>query len=89
MLIIKKRVPCFSLAEKLISGKINAYLFWDISYIFCVWSATFKDGVLCPDNENEKVQIRIPLPLVYTIIGPDEDEMRLAVAEIIRDRTIK
>ena len=42
-----------------------------------------------PDNEKRKVQLEYPCPWIYKIIGPDEDEMRLAVAEIIRDRAYK
>jgi hypothetical protein len=39
------------------------------------------------DDEKRKVQLEYPCPWVYKIIGPSEDEMRRAVAEIICDRT--
>jgi uncharacterized protein len=42
-----------------------------------------------PDNEKHKVKLEYPCPWIYKIIGPDEDEMRQAVAEIIRDRPFK
>ena len=42
-----------------------------------------------PDDEKRKVQLEYPCPWVYKIIGPDEDEMQRAVAEIIRDRAYK
>lgn len=42
-----------------------------------------------PDDEKRKVQMEYPCPWIYKIIGADEDEMRSAVAEIIRDRTYK
>ena len=42
-----------------------------------------------PDNKKKKIQLEYPCPWVYKIIGPDEDEMHSAVAEIIRDRTYK
>jgi hypothetical protein len=42
-----------------------------------------------PDNEKRKVQLEYPCPWVYKIIGLDADEMRHAVAEIIRDRDYK
>jgi len=38
-----------------------------------------------PDNEEKKVQLSYPCRWVYKIIGPDADEMKRAVAEIIRD----
>jgi len=41
------------------------------------------------DNEKRKVQLEYPCPWVYKIIGADADEMKLAVAEIIRDRVYK
>lgn len=41
------------------------------------------------DNKKRKVQLEYPCPWVYKIIGPDEDKMQRAVAEIIRDRTYK
>jgi uncharacterized protein len=41
------------------------------------------------DNEKKKVQLEYPCQWVYKIIGPDEDEMRSAVAEIICDRSYK
>jgi uncharacterized protein len=41
------------------------------------------------DDEKRKVQLEYPCPWVYKIIGPDADEMKRAVAEIIRDRTYK
>jgi uncharacterized protein len=42
-----------------------------------------------PDNKNRKVQLEYPCPWVYKIIGPNADEMRRAVAEIICDRAYK
>ena len=42
-----------------------------------------------PDNKKRKVQLEYPCPWVYKIIGPDADEMRRAVAEIICDRAYK
>jgi uncharacterized protein len=42
-----------------------------------------------PDEKKQKLQIEYPCPWVYKIIGPDADEMKLAVAEIIQDRTYK
>jgi uncharacterized protein len=42
-----------------------------------------------PDDKKRKVQLEYPCPWVYKIIGPDADEMRHAVAEIICDRTYK
>jgi putative lipoic acid-binding regulatory protein len=42
-----------------------------------------------PDNKKRKVQLEYPCSWVYKIIGPDADEMKLAVAEIIRDRAYK
>ena len=42
-----------------------------------------------PDDEKKKIQLAYPCPWVYKIIGPNEDEMRSAVAEIIRDHTYK
>jgi putative lipoic acid-binding regulatory protein len=41
------------------------------------------------DNEKRKVQLEYPCLWIYKIIGPDADEMRRAVAEIIRDRAYK
>jgi putative lipoic acid-binding regulatory protein len=42
-----------------------------------------------PDDKVRKIKLEYPCPWVYKIIGPDEDEMQRAVAEIIRDRTYK
>jgi hypothetical protein len=42
-----------------------------------------------PDDKKRKVQLEYPCPWVYKIIGPDADEMRQAVAEIICDRACK
>jgi putative lipoic acid-binding regulatory protein len=42
-----------------------------------------------PDDEKQKVQLSYPCPWVYKIIGPDANEMRSAVAEIICDCTYK
>ena len=42
-----------------------------------------------PDDEKRKLQLEYPCPWVYKVIGPDADEMKLAVAEIIRDRAYK
>jgi uncharacterized protein len=42
-----------------------------------------------PDDKKRKVQLEYPCPWIYKIIGVDENEMRLAVAEIICDRTYK
>lgn len=42
-----------------------------------------------PDNKKRKVQLEYPCLWVYKIIGTDADEMRCAVAEIIRDRAYK
>lgn len=41
------------------------------------------------NDKKRKVQLEYPCPWVYKIIGSDENEMRLAVAEIIRDRNYK
>ncbi len=41
------------------------------------------------NDEMQKVQLHYPCPWVYKIIGPDADEMKCAVAEIIRDRAYK
>lgn len=41
------------------------------------------------DNKKRKVQLEYPCPWVYKIIGPDADDMRHAVAEIICDRAYK
>jgi len=41
------------------------------------------------DDEKRKVQLEYPCPWVYKIIGPDANEMKRAVAEIICDRTCK
>ena len=40
-------------------------------------------------DEKRTVQLEYPCPWVYKLIGPDADEMELAVAEIIRDRAYK
>jgi uncharacterized protein len=37
------------------------------------------------NDERPKVQLAYPCSWVYKIIGPDEDEMRQAAAEIIGD----
>ncbi len=42
-----------------------------------------------PDDKKRKVQLEYPCRWVYKIIGPDADEMRRAVAEIICDRAYK
>jgi hypothetical protein len=42
-----------------------------------------------PDNEKQKVNLEYPCHWVYKIIGPDADEMKSAVAEIIKDRSYK
>jgi putative lipoic acid-binding regulatory protein len=42
-----------------------------------------------PDKEKRKVQLEYPCAWIYKIIGPNADEMRRAVAEIIRDRAYK
>jgi hypothetical protein len=42
-----------------------------------------------PSDEKRKVKLEYPCPWVYKIIGSDENEMRLAVAEIICDRAYK
>lgn len=42
-----------------------------------------------PDNEKRKVKLEYPCSWIYKIIGPDPDEMRRAVEEIIRDRAYK
>jgi len=49
----------------------------------------FQGWGAMPDNEKRKVQLEYPCPWVYKIIGPDADEMRHAVAEIICDRAYK
>jgi len=41
------------------------------------------------DDEKRKVQLEYPCPWVYKIIGPDADEMKLAVAEIIGNLAYK
>ena len=42
-----------------------------------------------PDDKKRKVQLKYPCSWVYKIIGPDADEIRRAVAEIICDRAYK
>ncbi|PKN04064.1 MAG: DUF493 domain-containing protein [Deltaproteobacteria bacterium HGW-Deltaproteobacteria-2] len=42
-----------------------------------------------PDSEKRRVQLKYPCLWVYKIIGPDADEMRQAVSEIILDRAYK
>ena len=42
-----------------------------------------------PDDKKQKLQLKYPCLWVYKIIGPDADEMKRAVAEIIRDRVYK
>ena len=42
-----------------------------------------------PDDKKKKFQLEYPCPWDYKIIGPNEDEMRSAVAEIIRDHDYK
>jgi uncharacterized protein len=42
-----------------------------------------------PDDKKRKVQLEYPCPWVYKIIGPDAAEMKIAVAEIIKDRAYK
>ncbi|MEN6433848.1 MAG: DUF493 domain-containing protein [Smithella sp.] len=42
-----------------------------------------------PKDKKRKVQLEYPCVWVYKIIGPDADEMRRAVADIICDRTYK
>lgn len=42
-----------------------------------------------PDDKKKKVKLEYPCVWVYKIIGPDADEMRRAVAEIICDRAYK
>ena len=39
------------------------------------------------NEKRRKIQLVYPCPWVYKIIGPDAEEMRRAVAEIIRDRS--
>ena len=56
---------------------------------FLVFVSHFQGWGAMPDNEKRKVQLEYPCPWVYKIIGPDADEMRHAVAEIIRDRDYK
>jgi uncharacterized protein len=41
------------------------------------------------NDKKRKVQLEYPCSWVYKIIGSDENEMRLAVAEIICDRAYK
>jgi len=36
-------------------------------------------------EKEQKLQLEYPCPWVYKIIGPDKDQMMIAVAEIIRD----
>ena len=40
-------------------------------------------------EDKRKIQLEYPCPWLYKIIGSDPDEMRIAVTEIIRDRTCK
>jgi uncharacterized protein len=42
-----------------------------------------------PDDKKRKAQLEYPCAWIYKIIGPDVDEMRRAVAEIICDRACK
>jgi len=42
-----------------------------------------------PKDKKRKVQLEYPCIWVYKIVGPDADEMRRAVADIICDRTYK
>jgi uncharacterized protein len=41
------------------------------------------------EEKKRKIQLEYPCPWVYKIIGTDADEMKLAIAEIIRDRSYK
>jgi len=41
------------------------------------------------DSKKRKAHLEYPCLWVYKIIGPDADEMRRAVADIICDRTYK
>jgi hypothetical protein len=41
------------------------------------------------DDKKRKVQLEYPCTWIYKIIGPDADEIRHAVAEIICDRAYK
>jgi uncharacterized protein len=41
------------------------------------------------ENEKEKLHLEYPCLWVYKIIGADENEIKSAVAEIIRDRQCK
>lgn len=41
------------------------------------------------ENKKQKLHLEYPCSWVYKIIGPDQDEMKSAVAEIIRDRQCK
>lgn len=38
-------------------------------------------------EEKAKLKLNYPCPWIYKIIGTDQDEMRAAVEEIVRDRT--
>jgi uncharacterized protein len=38
-------------------------------------------------HKERKLQLEYPCPWIYKIIGTDEDQMRSAAAEIIRDRS--
>lgn len=42
-----------------------------------------------PDDKKKKVKLEYPCVWVYKIIGPDTDDMKRAVAEIICDRAYK
>ena len=37
------------------------------------------------DEKKQNLQLEYPCPWVYKVIGPDKDEMQIAVAEIIQD----
>ena len=37
------------------------------------------------NDEKENLQLEYPCPWVYKIIGPDKDQMKIAVAEIIQE----
>ncbi|PKN71662.1 MAG: DUF493 domain-containing protein [Deltaproteobacteria bacterium HGW-Deltaproteobacteria-12] len=55
----------------------------------CVRIRIKKGWNKVPDDEKKKVQLSYPCRWVYKIIGPDSDEMKRAVAEIIGDSEYK
>lgn len=41
------------------------------------------------ENKKEKLQLKYPCMWIYKVIGIDQDEMRSAIQDIIRDRSCR